>query len=203
VETTTYWRVAPAKPVSLDQLRTLRGGGGQPTRERAAVQDQEEQQRQDEGQVRDDAGGPGQHPLEYADQAVQVELADRSVDLLLGDPELAEPPGELVDQAGELRLVAGKQRRQPRHREHQGGGQRHQAHVRDQHREDDGKPAGQAVPLQPCQQRMDRDDDHQRQEGRSDDAESAAQASDRHHSSGHAQQHQQPARQRQRPVSLS
>jgi hypothetical protein len=74
---------------------------------------------------------------------------------------------------------------------------------RDQHREDDGKPAGHAVPLQPGQQRMDRDDDHQRQEGRPDDAGSAAQASDRHHNSGHAQQHQQPVRQRQRPVSCS
>jgi hypothetical protein len=50
---------------------------------------------------------------------------------------------------------------------------------------------------------MDRDDDHQRQEGRPDDAGSAAQPSDRHHDSGHGQQHQQPARQRQRLVSRS
>jgi hypothetical protein len=50
---------------------------------------------------------------------------------------------------------------------------------------------------------MDRDDDQQGQEGRPDDAGSAAQAGDRHHSSGHAQQHQQPARQRQHPVSRS
>jgi hypothetical protein len=162
----------------------------------------EEQQRQDERQVRDDAGGPGHHPLQQADQAAQVELADRGVELLPGDAELAEPLGELVDQAGELRLVAGKQRRQPRHREHQGGGQRHQARVGDQHREDDGKPAGHAVPPQPCQERMDGDDDHQRQESRPDDAGSAAQASDRQHHSGHAQQDQQPARQRQRPVGL-
>jgi hypothetical protein len=38
---------------------------------------------------------------------------------------------------------------------------------------------------------------------RPNDAGSAAQPSDRHHHSGHAQQHQQPARQRQRPISPS
>ena len=53
--------------------------------------------------------------------AVEVEPAGRGVELLLGDAELVEPAGALVDEAAELGLVAGEQRGQP-HRQHQRGG---------------------------------------------------------------------------------
>src|SRR4029453_10026320 len=67
-----------------------RGGGGppQPLWEGAAVDDEKEQQHQDEAKVRDDPGDPDQHLLQDTGQAVEVEPADRGVELLLGDAEL-------------------------------------------------------------------------------------------------------------------
>ena len=170
-----YWRVARAKAQRLHQLGPLGGGGPQPLWEGAAVDDEEKQQHQDEAKVRDDPGDPDQHLLQDPGQAVEVEPADRGVELLLGDAELAEPAGGLVDQAGELGLVTGEQRGQPRHRQHQRGGHRQQGSVGDQHGQRHRQPARDAAPLQPGQQGMDRDRDRQGQEGRPDDAGGAAQ----------------------------
>src|SRR4029453_16156246 len=98
VETTMYWRGGRGE-----------GARGPPTRwrEGAAVDDEKEQQHQDEAKVRDDPGDPDQHLLQDTSQAVEVEPADRGVELLLGDAELAEPAGGLVGEPGELGLVAG------------------------------------------------------------------------------------------------
>src|SRR3712207_1758715 len=53
VETTTYWPGAAAKPVNAStNCGRWAAAAASPTRERTAVQDQEEQQRQDERQVK-------------------------------------------------------------------------------------------------------------------------------------------------------
>src|SRR4030095_7350285 len=70
-----------------------------PLWEGAAVDEEEEQQHQDEAKVGDAPGGPDQHLLQDTGQAVEVEPADRGVELLLGDAELAEPAGVLVEES--------------------------------------------------------------------------------------------------------
>ena len=142
-----YWRVARAKEVSAS-TSWGRWAAAAPSRcGEAAVDDEEEQQHQDEAKVGDDPGDPGQHLLQDPGQAVEVESADRGVELLLGDAELAEPAGGLVEEAGELGLVAGEQRGQPRHRQHQRGGHRQQGSVGDQHGQRHRQPARDAAPL--------------------------------------------------------